>query len=101
MYLFYIVIFIFLVFDKWRSEISTRNDYSKNVTIEDTRLLMYETLKRYFGENWLKLIEEIQIVSIGPQTSTSCEKFIRKPDKEANPHDLDGLLKSCLEINDY
>ena len=50
MYLFYIVIFIFLVFDKWRSEISTRNDYSKNVTIEDTRLLMYETLKRYFGE---------------------------------------------------
>ena len=50
MYLFYIVIFIFLVFDKWRSEISTRNDYSKNVTIEDTRQLMYETLKRYFGE---------------------------------------------------
>ena len=50
MYLFYIVIFIFLVFDKWRSEISIRNDYSNNVTIEDTRLLMYETLKRYFGE---------------------------------------------------
>ena len=50
MYLFYIVIFIFLVFDKWRSEISIRNNYSNNVTIEDTRLLMYETLKRYFGE---------------------------------------------------
>ncbi len=50
MYLIYIVIFIFLIFDKWRNEISTRNDYSKNVTIEDTRLLMYETLKRYFGE---------------------------------------------------
>ena len=50
MYLIYIVTFIFLVFDKWRNEISTRNDYSKNVTIEDTRLLMYETLKRYFGE---------------------------------------------------
>jgi len=56
-------------------------------------------LKKYFGENWLKLIEKIKIVSIGPQTSNSCEKFIRKPDKEANPHDLDGLLKSCLEIN--
>ena len=50
MYLFYIVIFVFLVFDKWRSEISIRNNYSNNVTIEDTRLLMYETLKRYFGE---------------------------------------------------
>ena len=50
MYLFYVVTFIFLVYVKWRSEISTRNDYSKNVTIEDTGLLMYETLKRYFGE---------------------------------------------------
>ena len=56
-------------------------------------------LKKYFGENWLKLIEKINLVSIGPQTSNSCEKLIRKPDKEANPHDLDGLLKSCLEIN--
>jgi len=58
-------------------------------------------LKKYFGENWLKLIEKIKIVSIGPQTSNSCKKFIRKPDKEANPHDLHGLLKSCLEINYY
>ncbi len=58
-------------------------------------------LNKYFGENWLKLIKKIKIVSIGPQTSNSCEELIRKPDKEANPHDLDGLLKSCLEINYY
>ena len=56
-------------------------------------------LKQYFAENWLKLIEKIKIVSIGPQTTISCKKFIRKPDKEASPHDLDGLLKACLEIN--
>ena len=56
-------------------------------------------LKKYFGKNWLKLIDRIKIISIGPQTSNTCEKLIRKPDKEANPHDLDGLLKSCLEIN--
>ena len=56
-------------------------------------------LKKYFGVNWLNLIEKIKIVSIGPQTSNTCEELIRKPDKEANPHDLDGLLKSCLEIN--
>ena len=56
-------------------------------------------LNKYFGENWSKLIEKIKIVSIGPQTSNSCENFIRKPDKEASPHDLQGLLKSCLEIN--
>ena len=58
-------------------------------------------LKKHFGENWLQLIEKIKIVSIGPQTSNSCEKLIRKPDQEASPHDLDGILKSCLEINYY
>ena len=56
-------------------------------------------LKKYFGDNWLKLIENIKIVSIGPQTSISCTNLIRKPDKEANPHDLEGLLKACLELN--
>ena len=34
--------------------------------------------KKYFGENWLKLIEKIQLVSIGPQTTISCKNFIRK-----------------------
>ena len=50
MYFIYFVVFTFLMYDKWRSELSKRNDYSKNITIEDTRSLMYETLKRYFGE---------------------------------------------------
>ena len=55
--------------------------------------------KQYFGENWLKLIENIKIVSIGPQTSISCKNYIRKPDQEANPHDLEGLLTACIELN--
>ena len=54
--------------------------------------------EKYFGENWLKLIEKIKLVSIGPQTTISCKKLIRKPDKEAEPHDLEGLLKACLEL---
>ena len=56
-------------------------------------------LKKYLGENWLKLIKKIKIVSIGPQTTISCKNFIRYPDKEAMPHDLDGLVKACLQIN--
>ena len=56
-------------------------------------------LKKYFGNNWSNLIENIKIVSIGPQTSLTCSKHIRRPDKEANPHDLEGLLKACIEIN--
>ena len=56
-------------------------------------------LKKYFGEKWLKLIENVQLVTIGPQTTISCKNFIRKPDKEARPHDLEGLLHACLELN--
>ena len=56
-------------------------------------------LKKYFGENWVTLIENIKIVSIGPQTSISCSNLIRNPDQEANPHDLEGLLEACLELN--
>ena len=55
--------------------------------------------KKHFGRNWLKLIENIKIISIGPQTSMSCKNLIREPDNEANPHDLEGLLQACLELN--
>ncbi len=55
--------------------------------------------KKYFGENWLKLMAKIQLVTIGPQTTISCKNFIRKPDREAHPHDLEGLLQACLELS--
>jgi len=58
-------------------------------------------LKKHFGKNWLQLIENTKIVSIGPQTTISCKNFIKEPDKEANPHDLDGLLNACLELNEH
>ena len=56
-------------------------------------------LKKQFGENWLNLIENIKIVSIGPQTTISCKNIIKDPDKEASIHDLEGLVKACLELN--
>ena len=55
--------------------------------------------KKYFGKNWSQLIKKIKLVSIGPQTTLSCKNHIRKPDKEAYPHDLEGLLQACLELN--
>ena len=56
-------------------------------------------LKKYFGKDWLIFIEKIKLISIGPQTTLSCKNLIRKPDKEANPHDLEGLLQACLELD--
>ena len=68
--------------------------FTSGKTVKNTSTL----LKKYFGNNWLKIIENIKIVSIGPQTSISCSKILRKIDKEAEPHDLDGLLKACIQL---
>ncbi len=69
--------------------------FTSSKTVKNTVSLF----NKYFGEDWLELIEKIKIVSIGPQTSISCLNLIRKPNKEANPHTLEGLLKACLELN--
>ena len=69
--------------------------FTSGKTVINTRTL----LKKYFGEHWLDLIKDTKIVSIGPQTSLSCLKNIRKADKEAQPYDLDGLVKACIEIS--
>ena len=55
-------------------------------------------LEKYFGENWLQLIDNIKIVSIGPQTTISCKNIIRAPEKEAFTHDIEGLIKACLAL---
>ncbi len=68
--------------------------FTSGKTVINTKTL----LKKYFGDNWYELVKDIKIVSIGPQTSLSCLKNIRKPDKEAEPYDLDGLVKACIEI---
>ena len=69
--------------------------FTSGKTVINTRTL----LTKYFGGNWLDVIKDIKIVSIGPQTSLSCLKNIRKPDKEAKQYDLDGLVKACIEID--
>ena len=69
--------------------------FTSSKTVKNTVSLF----TKHLGENWLKLIQKIQLVSIGPQTTISCKNLIRKPDKEASPHDLEGLLQACLELN--
>ena len=40
---------------------------------------------------------KVKIISIGPQTTMSCEQVFNRIDQEANPHDLEGLIKACEE----
>ena len=57
-----------------------------------------QLLEKYFGENWLQIISNIKIVSIGPQTSISCKKHFNRLDKEAKPYDLEGLIEACVNV---
>ena len=56
-----------------------------------------ELLKRYFGKDWKINLKGTHLISIGPQTSLSCKKYFGKIDKEADPHDIDGLINACIE----
>ena len=46
----YISPYLILIVNKLKSEIESRNDYLKGVTINETKKLMQKTLKRYFGD---------------------------------------------------
>ncbi len=56
----------------------------------------YKLIYQYFGDEWEEKFINIAIISIGPQTSLSCLKYFRKFDREAHPHDIEGLICACI-----
>jgi uroporphyrinogen III methyltransferase / synthase len=46
--------------------------------------------------NWSQILEPIQIASIGPQTSKTCEALLGRVDIEAQEYTLDGLIQSIV-----
>ena len=65
--------------------------FSSGKTVQHTAQL----LEQAFGANWRQPLEGVALVSIGPQTSQSCQRLLGRVDAEANPHDLDGLVAAC------
>ena len=55
-------------------------------------------LEERFHENWLKILDGIKLISIGPQTSIRCMHSFNRIDKEADVHDLQGVLEACIEV---
>ena len=51
-YLFFGILapFIILAFNKWSGEKSKRLDYAKTISMDETKNLMQQTLRRYFGD---------------------------------------------------
>ncbi len=54
-------------------------------------------LKKSLGNNWKDQIQQVKIISIGPQTTLSCKKYFERLDGEADPHDLEGLTNECIK----
>ncbi len=67
--------------------------FSSGKTAQHTATL----LAHRFGERWSELVKGVQLISIGPQTSRHCRECFGRVDGEASPHDLDGLVRCCVQ----
>ncbi|MGC6482777.1 MAG: uroporphyrinogen-III synthase [Synechococcus sp.] len=67
--------------------------FSSSKTVSHTAQL----LEGRFGPNWRHYLASTKIVSIGPQTSQRCQSVLGRVDTEAQPHDMAGLVKACIQ----
>ena len=51
-----------------------------------------QLLEITLGETWLKSLKGIDVASIGPQTSKTCEELLGRVDCEATEYTLEGLV---------
>ena len=55
-------------------------------------------LEKEFGEEWLTFLDDSKLLTIGPQTSRTCEKLFGRVDKEADRYTFEGLLDAAMDI---
>ncbi len=67
-------------------------------TSAKTAIYTSNLFKKYFGDQWQKKLDSVKILSIGPQTSEACKRNFNKVDYEADPHDLEGLIKASIQV---
>ncbi len=65
--------------------------FSSGKTVSHTARM----LERGFGTDWIRRLDGVRLVSIGPQTSLRCREVLGRVDAEADPHDLEGLVEAC------
>jgi len=53
-------------------------------------------LEKYFGSRWLSIIENIHLLTIGPQTSRACQKVFNRVSKQADSYTFEGLLEATI-----
>nr|AUG32057.1 uroporphyrinogen III methyltransferase [Paulinella longichromatophora] len=55
-------------------------------------------LEKLFGRSWREQLSSIAIISIGPQTTITCYRWIGRVDAEANPHNIEGLIAASVVV---
>ena len=68
--------------------------FSSGKTVQHTVTL----LTHRFGDGWLQRLQEVKVISIGPQTSSACRKLLGRIDAEAAPHDINGLVAATCSV---
>jgi len=69
------------------------------ITFSSGKTVSYtcQLLERHFGDGWRRRLDDVRLVSIGPQTSARCRQLLERVDAEADPHDLPGLVAACAQ----
>nr|YP_009530544.1 uroporphyrinogen III methyltransferase [Paulinella micropora]AXY63233.1 uroporphyrinogen III methyltransferase [Paulinella micropora] len=70
------------------------------VTFTSSKIVQHtcRLLEKLFGTSWREQLKSTAIISIGPQTTITCHKWLGRVDAEANPHNLEGLVTASLEV---
>jgi uroporphyrinogen-III synthase len=68
--------------------------FSSGKTVTHTCLLLEAAL----GPDWRQQLAPVKLVSIGPQTTLRCRELLGRVDREADPHDIGGLVAACAEV---
>ena len=55
-------------------------------------------LKKHLGPKWISIVENIPLLTIGPQTSIACQKVFNRVTKQADNYTFEGLLEATVNF---
>ena len=55
-------------------------------------------LEKKLGKQWLEYLDQIKLLSMGPQTTKKCNKIFGRVDSQAQEYTFEGLLDVAINI---
>ena len=68
--------------------------FSSGKTVSNSAFL----LEKEFGSDWLTFLDQIKLLTIGPETSKICKKIFGRVDRQAQKYTFDGLMEVAIKI---